>query len=180
MLGRGAPFSHADRGLMSISMRLYPAPDPDLYAFAGAPKTLQMWLRYPHSIPEVSLGDAWEDLDAILAAFPGAPSPSPLTPNGADLKYPEGADRGAHAISSTTTQRLLRSIEQVERPQVEAYVRQRLATTATPTTPSPELSAWLVLAETEALLADLARLREICTLALGKGYGLVMALWEDT
>lgn len=163
---------------MGISMRLYSAPDPDLWAFAGAPRTLQMWLRYPHSQPEVSLDDTWEHLDAILAGEPSVPSQSPLTPKGADWTYPAAADRGAHALSSTTTQQLLHTIEQVGRPQVEAYVRQRWEAAAIQNGASPEVVPALLSAEAEDLLRHLARLREACTLAVGKGYGLVMALWE--
>jgi hypothetical protein len=164
---------------MGIGMRLYMAPDSDLYAFAGAPRTLQMWLRYPRSVPDVELHEHWKDLDAIVGAEPSAPSRSPLTPEGANLAYPTAADHGAHALSSTSTKHLLHAVEAVARPKVEAYVRQRWAAHVPQTGSLPDLAPEQVEIETDELLEYLGRLRQACTLAAGKGYGLLMALWEE-
>lgn len=164
---------------MGICMRLYSAPDSDLYAFAGAPRTLQVWLRYPRPVPEVSLHGHWLDLDAILGSEPSAVSNSPLTPNSADWKYPTAADRGAYALTSTSTEVLLHLIERIGRPQVETYVRQRWVAealqTGQPADPTPAQLA----SRTEELLQPLALLRDSCRLAQSKGYGLLMALWEE-
>jgi hypothetical protein len=138
-----------------------------------------LWLRYPHAQPEVSLDDRWRELDAILGGEPSTPSKSPLTPNGANWKYPNAADRGAYALSSTVTKRLLHSVDQITRSGVEAYVRRSWTSRAIehglPMNPSPaQLSA-----EVEELWMYLNRLRESCTLAATKGYGILMALWEE-
>jgi len=164
---------------MGIRMHLYLAPDPDLHAFTGAPRTLQMWLRYPHPQPEVSLGERWQDLDAILGGQASAHSKSPLTPSSANWKYPEAADHGAHALSSTVTKRLLHSVEQITRSDVEAYVRRHWATRAIENGLPPDPSPAQVSSETAELMMYLDRLRESCTLAAGKGYGLLMALWDE-
>jgi len=165
---------------MGICMRLYLAPDSDLRAFSGAPRTLRVWLRYPRSQPDISLREYWEDLDAILTSDPSVhPKPS-LRPQGADWTYPFVADRGAHALSSTSTEHLLHSIDQVARPQVEAYVRQRWEARARQTGQPPELPPTRLSAETEELLVYLARLRESCALAVGKRYGVLMALWQES
>lgn len=163
---------------MGISMRLYMAPDSDLHAFTGAPRTLQLWLRYPHAQPEVSLDDRWQDLDAILGGVPSTHSKSPLSPNGANWKYPDAADRGAHALSSTVTKNLLHAVEQITRSEVETYVRRR-ASRATEEGLSPDATPAQLSAEVDELLMYLSRLRESCTLATGKGYGILMALWEE-
>lgn len=165
---------------MGISMWLYSAPDSDLRAFAGAPRTLQIWLRYPRSLPDVSLHEHWQDLDAILGSEPSVHSKSPLRPQGADWTYPFVADRGAHALSSTTTEDLLHSIDQVDRPKVEDYVRRQWAAQALEVGHSPELTPMQLSSRTDELLVHLARLRESCALALSKRYGLLMALWEET
>jgi hypothetical protein len=164
---------------MGISMRVYLAPDSDLYAFAHAPRTLQLWLRSPRSLPDVSLQEYWKDLDAILASEPSMHPRSPLTATGADLRYPSAADRGAHALSSTSTAHLLRSLEQVARPQVEAYVRQAWAAQALEAGLSSDLSPVQLSEATDELVLYLSRLRESCTLAVAKGYGLLMALWDE-
>ncbi len=164
---------------MGISMRLYIAPDSDLRAFTGAPKTLQKWLRQRRSLADMWLEEHWRDIAALLAADPAAPANySPLTPEGAEFTYPTVADHGAHALTSTLTELLLHSLERITASQVEAYVRHRSvirsSEAGSPVSPSPqELSA-----ETEALLAHLACLEEACTLAVSKRYGLLMALWQ--
>src|SRR5262245_63562602 len=99
---------------MSISMRLYLAPDSDLYAFTGAPKTLQKWLRSRRSKSDMWLHGYWRDIDAILTGEAALYTRhSPLTPQGGDFLYPGAADHGAHGLSSTTTERMLRALEQV-------------------------------------------------------------------
>jgi hypothetical protein len=163
---------------MGISMRLYLAPDSDLRAFTGAPKTLQKWLRQRRSMADMWLQEHWRDIAALLAADPAAPpNYSPLTPEGADFAYPTVADHGAHGLSSTLTEQLLQSLGRITASQVEAHVRHRSLThssAAGSAPPSPqELSA-----EAEALLAELACLEEACALAASKRYGLLMALWE--
>lgn len=153
-------------------MRVYPAPDSDLAAFAGAPRTLRMWLHYPHALPTVSLGGHWQDLDAILANEPSWRSKSALRPQNADWTYPFAADHGAHALSSTSTGYLLHTIDQIDRPKVEVYVALKPG--------QSELSLMQLSTQTEELLLCLARLREGCAVAAGKSYGILMALWEET
>lgn len=165
---------------MRIGMRLYLAPDSDLRAFAGAPRTLRKWLRFPRSVPEVSLDEHWQDLDAILAAATTGPSRSPFTPQGADWTYPFVADHGAYALSSTSTEDLLHSTEQVGRPEVEAYVLRKWAARAHSTECSPDLTPAELASRTEELLVYVARLREACALAVSKRYGVLMARWEES
>jgi hypothetical protein len=153
-------------------MWVYPAPDPDLAAFAGAPRTLRMWLHYPHAMQTISLGAHWQDLDTILTHEPSWRSKSALRPQNADWTYPFAADHGAHALSSTSTGQLLHSIDQIERPTVEAYVALRSGLS--------EVTLEQVSTRTDELLLNLARLRESCILAGTKGYGLLLALWEET
>ena len=174
----GSPLPFNRPGLMGISMRLYLAPDSDLYAFGGAPRTMQAWIRYPRSTPDVSLQEYWQDLEAILFDE-AAGRPSPFRPQGADFTYPFIADHGAYALSSTSTLTLLQRIDQVARPQVEAYVQRRWAGLTVQAGHSPELTPVQLSAQTEELLLYLSRLREACTLAARTGYGLLMALWEE-
>ena len=165
---------------MGIGMRLYLAHDSDLRAFTGAPRTLQMWLRYPHSLPETSLKDSWQDLDSILLNESFADSRSLLRPQGADWTYPFVADRGAHAISATSTVQLLSAIDAVDRARVEAYVRRRAAAqTKDNGPPAPALTPEELSRATDDLLHYLSRLRESCALAVSKGYGVLMALWDE-
>jgi hypothetical protein len=164
---------------MRIGMRLYLAPDSDLRAFVGAPRTLRKWLRYPRAVPEVSLDEHWQDLDAILAAATIGHSTSLFTPQGADWTYPFVADHGAYALSSTSTEHLLQSTEQVGRPEVEAYVRRKWAARAHLTGGSPDPTPAELASRTEELLVYLARLREACTLAVTKRYGVLMARWDE-
>jgi len=163
---------------MGISMRLYLAPDSDLRAFTGAPKTLQKWLRQRRSLADMWLQEYWRDIAALLAADPAAPAGySPLTPEGADFAYPTAADHGGHGLTSTSAEQLLFALERITPSQVEAYVRHRSlsqSSKAGGAPPQPEQLA----AETEALLAHLACLEEACALAAEKRYGLLMALWE--
>ncbi len=158
-------------------MRLYLAPDCDLSAFAGAPKTLQLWLRSHHPGPDVTLHEYWQDLHNILAGEPFTPPVTGLMPAGAAWIYPTAADRGAHALSSTATEQLLHALDQVGRPQVESYVRGRRRAAAGGD--SPELTPEEVSSDTEQLLPYLRLLREACALAARKRYGLLMALWEE-
>jgi hypothetical protein len=159
---------------MSASMRLYVVPEGDLRAFEVAPRTLQIWLRHPHSQPELSLDESWQDLDAILAAEPVAESRSFLTPTGADRTYPTAADHGAHGLSLASTRQLLEAIDQVSRPQVEAYVRQSRAEQLAQ---ALEITQEEVSEVTDGLLLQLTRLRTSCSHAISKYYGLLMALW---
>jgi len=152
---------------MTTCMRLYLAHQSDFYAFTKAPRTLGIWLHSPHPSREVSLQDAWQDLDALLSS---SAVPSPLRPAAADWTYPTAADQGGHAISAASAERLLHSIQQVDREQVASYVEQR----------STELTPEELNSGTERLLAYLTRLREACELAVSKGYGIFMALWEES
>jgi hypothetical protein len=156
-------------------MRLYPVPEGDLRAFSVAPRTLQIWLRQPHVQPESSLDESWQDLNAIIAAEPVAQSRSFLTPTGADRSFPTAADHGAHGLTLASTRQLLEAIDQVSRPRVEAYVRQSRAEQLGQ---ALEITAEEVSAVTDGLLLHLTHLRESCSHAVGKYYGLLMALWD--
>jgi hypothetical protein len=161
---------------MAMIMRVYLSPDSDLRAFAGAPRTLQMWLRYPHSPPAMALGEGWRDLDAILRDDASGQQASPLAPAGADYTYPFAADHGAHGLSSPSAERLLQAIDAVTRERVEGYVQRRQGGRRRPSRPPTPAE---VAARTDELLAGMAQLRERCALAVTKRYGLVMALWEE-
>jgi hypothetical protein len=158
-------------------MRLYLAPDSDLRAFTGAPKTLQLWLRYPRSLADAWLHRSWKDLDQILATIPGVPTRSPLTPAGADWIYPTAADHGAHALSPEHTRQLLETVERVGQGDVERHVRARWERQHGGGD-GPELSAAQIDREVEELLGYLGCLEEACLRAQVKNYGLIMALWS--
>lgn len=162
---------------MAVSMKVYLAPDSDLRAFAGAPKTLQMWLR-TRPQPPLSLGQSWRALDAIIGSMPGATTLTPLTSRGADYQYPKAADHGAHGLSSPSAERLLGAVAQVDRDAIERWIRARAAET-TPEPDNPPMTPELVAGGTEELLQQLVPLRGLCELAVTKRYGLVMALWEE-
>ncbi len=162
---------------MTTCMRLYLAHQSDFYAFSKAPRTLGIWLHSPHPSREVSLQDAWQDLDALLAG--AAAAPSPLRPEAADWTYPAAADQGGHAISAATTERLLHSIQKLDRDQVAAYVERRWTAQTLPSANVGEPTPEELSAGTETLLGYLTRLREACELAVSKGYGIFMALWEE-
>ena len=164
---------------MGISMRLYLAPDSDLRAFAVAPSALKAWLRFPRSLPDVSLHEYWRDLDAILMATPSASARSLLSANGADWIFPDAADLGAFGISSTSMQALQRAVQQVDLPAVEAYVRQRADRQARATGAPLGLTPVQLGSASAELELYLGRLREGCALGTQKGYGAVMALWEE-
>ncbi|HSB53137.1 MAG TPA: hypothetical protein VLD58_02230, partial [Gemmatimonadales bacterium] len=71
---------------MAVSMRLYLAPDSDLYAFTGAPRTLQKWLRSRRSIADMWLHGYWRHIDALLVSEAKAYAKhSPLSPLGGDF-----------------------------------------------------------------------------------------------
>jgi hypothetical protein len=120
-------------------------------------------LHSPHPSREASLQDAWQDIDALLTGT--NPTPSPLRPEAADWTYPSAADQGGYAISAATTERLLHSIQKVDRNQVAA---------------AAELTPEELNTGTETLLGYLTRLREACELVVSKGYGILMALWEES
>lgn len=160
-------------------MRLYLAPDPDLRAFSVAPAALKAWLRFPRTLPEATLHEYWRDLDAILATTPAAAGQSLLSATAADWIYPDVGDRGSYGISSTTMARLLQAIEQVDRTRVEDYIRQRWAKQANATGQLPHLTPLQLSSSSGELLLYLGRLRDICTLGVKKGYGVLMALWEE-
>jgi hypothetical protein len=164
---------------MGICMRLYLAPDPDLRAFAVAPAALKAWLRFPRGLPEVSLQEYWRDLDTLLAATPAADTESLLTANGADWIFPEAGDLGAYGLSSTSMQVLRKAVEQVQRSQVEAYVRMQWSRWSQETGGPPQPTAMQLSAATEEVLLYLGRLQGACALAAAKGYGTVMVLWEE-
>jgi hypothetical protein len=165
---------------MGNSIRLALAPDSDLRAFTGAPRTLRAWLRYPRPIPDVSLRECWEDLDALLASVAGPGAGSPLRPQSADYTYPFAADHGAFALSSTRTQELLASLEGLTPDRVEAYVRERQEhRSAIAGGGSARSSEGEGIPDTEKLLHCLARLRECCALAVAKRYGLLMTRTEE-
>lgn len=158
-------------------MRLYLAPESDLRAFTGAPKTLGVWLRYPRALADAWLHRSWPDLNAILAAAPGTPTPSPLTPSGADWTYPTAADHGAFALSPNHTKQLLETIDGVGPAEVTAHVRARWARRNADQGRDLAPSEEQLDREVEELLSYLACLQDACTRAQVKGYGLVMALW---
>jgi hypothetical protein len=163
---------------MTSSMRLYLAPDSDLRAFTGAPKTLNVWLRYPRALADSWLHRSWKDLDAILASAPNVPTRSPLTPAGADWIYPLAADHGAHALSPEHTRQLLETIEGIGPAEVEQYVRARWERLNAEIGGSREMPEDQVDREVEELLSYLACLQDACVRAQVKGYGLMMALWS--
>jgi hypothetical protein len=72
--------------------------------------------------------------------------------------------------SSAVRSPLCHSIQLVDRQQVASYVEQRGA----------ELTPEELNSGTERLLGYLTRLREACELAVSKGYGIFMALWEES
>lgn len=160
---------------MAFIMRLYPAHDSDLRAFVGAPRTLRVWLRYPHVIPDTSLEEHWRDLDALLAAQPGGSSPGPLRPQSADFTYPFVTEGGAHALSFTSTRTLLSAVERIGRSDVERFVREQ----DRPSEPNAPAAAEDFTLRVDALLHNLTRLRLTLATAVGKGYGVLMALWES-
>ena len=98
----------------------------------------------------------------------------PLVP-GADRTYPAAADHGAHGLSLASTRQVLEAIEQVSRPQIEAYVRESRAAQLGQ---AFEITQEEVSEVTDGLLRYLTRLRESCTHAVGKYYGVLLALWE--
>jgi hypothetical protein len=164
---------------MGISMRLYLSPDPDLRAFSVAPAALKAWLRFPRTLPEANLHEYWRDLDAILATTDVASGRSLLSASAADWVYPDVGDRGAFGISSTAMAQLLRAVEQVDRIAVEAYVVQRWTRQALATGQSTDLTPLQISSASGELLLYLGRLRDICTLGVRKGYGVMMAMWEE-
>ncbi|MEO8140657.1 MAG: hypothetical protein ABI742_13470 [Gemmatimonadota bacterium] len=160
-------------------MRLYLAPDSDLRAFAVAPSALKAWLRFHRSLPDVSLHEYWRDLDTMLMATPSASARSLLTANGADWIFPDAGDLGAYGLSSTSMQALQRAVLQVDPPAVEAYVRKRADQQARATGATPGLTPVQLASSSAELGLYLTRLREACALGTAKGYGAVMALWEE-
>lgn len=162
---------------MSSSMRLYLAPDSDLRAFTGAPRTLQLWLRYPRSMADAWLHGSWKDLDAIIAAMPGAPSHSPLTASGADWIYPTAGDHGAHALSPEHTRQLLETIERIGPAEVDVYVRERHDRRNGEGLAALQPDDYFD-REVEELMGYLNCLQEACVRAQVKNYGLMMALWS--
>lgn len=161
-----------------ISMRLYLAPEADLRTFAVAPNTLKVWLRYPRSSRDIALHQYWHGLDAILAAVPASQGRSWLTAGGADFVYAGAADHGAHSLSAASTETLLRVIDQVTTHRIAAYVRQQWETDAAANNHSADLDPELLVEAVEELELYFVPLREFCAKAVGKGYGLVMALWN--
>ncbi len=164
---------------MAVSMRLYLAPDSDLYAFTGAPRTLQKWLRSRRSLTDMWLHEYWRHLDGLLVSEARAyPKHSPLHPLGGDFVYAAAADHGAHGISSTSTERLARSLEKITPEHIGSYVRHWLVDHA----PLPVLSGGPVEVEPPPLPDDVATylgcLHEACGVAFDKKYGMVLALWE--
>lgn len=158
-------------------MRLYLAPDSDLRAFTGAPRTLQLWLRYPRSMADAWLDQSWRDLDAIIAATPGTPTRSPLTAAGADWIYPTAGDHGAHALTPEHTRQLLETIERIGPGEVELYVRERYDRRNGEGTAAQQPDDFFD-KEVADLMGYLSCLQEACVRAQVKGYGLVMALWS--
>jgi hypothetical protein len=160
-------------------MRLYLAPDPDLRAFSVAPAALNAWLRFPRTLPEANLHEYWRDLDVILASTSAASGKSLLTATAADWIYPDVGDRGAFGLSSTTMVQLLHAVDEVDRLSVEAYVLRRWTRQALATGQSTELTPLQISSSSGELLLYLGRLRDMCTLGVKKGYGVMMALWEE-
>jgi hypothetical protein len=103
---------------------------------------------------------------------------SPLTPAGADFVYPGAADQGAHGLSSTNVERLLRTLDQVTPAHVDSYVRHWSLLHA----PLPSLDQGPIAVEEphreEDVLTYQGCLVEACSLAFDKKYGLVLALWD--
>jgi hypothetical protein len=163
---------------MGMSMLLYAAPDPDLRAFAVAHSALNAWLRLPRALPEITVHEYWRDLDVLIGRAPAAPSLSPLTAAGADWAIPQAADGGAHALLSTSTMRLLDAVGQVGREEIEAYVRERWARQAERTGQSPELTPAQIGSRAGELELYVGKLKAYCNVAVQRGYGLVIALWE--
>ena len=159
-------------------MRLYLAPEADLRTFAVAPNTLKVWLQFPRSSRDIALHEYWHGLDAILAAVPASQDRSWLTPGGADFVYAGAADHGAHSLSAESTASLLRVIDQVTTHRIAAYVRQQWEAEAAMSGRSADVDPELLLGAVEELELYFAPLREFCAKAEGKGYGLVMALWN--
>jgi len=148
---------------MAAGMKVYLAPDSDLRAFGGAPKTLQLWLR-TRPQPPLELGPSWQMLSDIIGALPDAPR-APLAAEGADYRYQGAADHGAHGLSSPATERLSAAVARVDLAAVERGLAGSGADGNS--------------AEAARLLQLLAALREVCERAVTKRYGLVLALWEE-
>jgi hypothetical protein len=157
---------------MPFFMRVFPAHDSDLRAFVGAPRTLRVWLRYPHPVPDLALEGHWRDLDAILATQPGASPAGPLRPQAADFTYPFVTEGGAHALSFNSTKGLLALVEGIGRADVERFVRDRAMDRAPASADNDARE------RADELMNHLTRLRLTLALAVGKGYGVLMALWE--
>ena len=165
-------------GSTGICMRLYLAPEADLRTFAVAPNTLKVWLHFPRSSRDIALHEYWRGLDAILARVPASRDRSWLTAGGADFVYAGAADHGAHSLSAESTETLLRVIDEVTTHRIAAYVRQQWEAQAPASGHAPDLDPVLLVGAVEELELYFAPLREFCAKAVGKGYGLVMALWN--
>ncbi len=164
---------------MAVSMRLYLAPDSDLFAFTGAPRTLQKWLRSRRSLADMWLHGSWRHIDGLLVSESKAYAKhSPLSPLGGDFVYPTAADHGAHGLSSTTVERLGRALETVTAEHIASYVRHWSLVHA----PLPDLSGGPIELEPSPTLEEvqlyLGCLQEACGVAFDKKYGLVLALWD--
>lgn len=157
-------------------MRIHPTPDPDLRAFAVAPNTMVAWLRHVESLPTLSLDGVWRDLDAILGEAPSSPSPSPLAPGGADISFPEIGEVHAHGIFSGSTEELLKAVSEVDRRDVEGYLRQRWSAEHAAIDEGDDADTPPLGVITEDLLLALGRLKETLTVAVAKGFGLLMVL----
>jgi hypothetical protein len=155
-------------------MRIHPTPDPDLRAFSLAPNTMIAWLRHAESLPMLSLDGTWRDLDAILGEAPSSPSPSPLSPGGADISFAEISEVRAHGIFSGSTEELLKALGEVDRRDVEGYLRQRWGADHSDGADGGDTPPLGVI--TEDLLLALGRLKETLTVAVAKGFGLLMVL----
>lgn len=157
---------------MPFFMRVFPAHDSDLRAFVGAPRTLRVWLRYPHPVPDLALEGHWRDLDALLVTRPGASPAGPLRPQAADFTYPFVTEGGAHALSFGSTKELLALVEGISRSDVERFVRDQEKDVA------PASAAADAQGRVDELMSHLTRLRLTLAMAVSKGYGILMALWE--
>ncbi len=121
----------------------------------------------------------WRHIDALLVSEVKAyPRFSPLVPQGGDFVYPTAADHGAHGLSSTSTERMARSLELVTPAHVESYVRHWSLVHA----PLPEMTGGPIELEPppvgDDILVYLGCLQEACAFAFDRKYGLVLALWE--
>jgi Domain of unknown function (DUF1877) len=166
--------------MVGISTVIYPVADAELQRFRDFPVTLTHWLTDRERRDDgTSLQDRWRAVADLLTGGGRRVGPPCSALTEGDLRFPQAADRGAHALWAGTVRDLATALGTITTAHIEEEAQRAWAAFATRTARATTLTPAQLRVETAELQVYLGRLRHVTDHAAAAGLGMLLARWED-